>query len=236
MVYIDILGIYGLIREIDGILIMVKDERVPIILNYAFGKEVLDVGCANHISTKEQAEDWLHRKICKVAGSVTGLDNNEVEVKKLENKYNVICGDAQTIDLKRKFDCVVAGELIEHLENPGLFLRNMLKHLKLNGYLVLTTPNPFYLHTLLNVLKKKPACENGEHTCWFCDTTITHLLKMAGFDNIRICFTNRSRRFIGRLPSIILNKRFSSNILVIAQRKKQSNNNYNTISNDNRIT
>ena len=39
------------------------------------------------------------------------------------------------------FDCVIAQEIIEHLENPWLFMRKIKRVLKLNGNLILTTPN-----------------------------------------------------------------------------------------------
>ena len=197
---------------------MVTDERIPIILKYVKGKEVLDVGCIDHSATNEKKESWLHNKIRKEAKSVVGLDNNEKEIKKLQNKYDFICGDAQTIDLKRKFDCIVAGELIEHLENPGIFLKNMLRHLNPHGYIILTTPNPFYALNLIKLLSKKSACENSEHTCWFCDDTLSQLLKRVGFDKMKFHFTSRSKRFfgIGRLPAKIINKKFASHILVIA--------------------
>jgi len=57
-------------------------------------------------------------------------------------------------DLERKFDIIVAGELIEHLENRGVFLENVKKHLKDNGIFFLTTPNPtsfrFFVYGLIN--------------------------------------------------------------------------------------
>jgi len=200
---------------------MEKDERVPIILKYVKDKDVLDVGCIDHTATQEKRENWLHNKIREKAKSVMGLDNNKKEVKKLQNRYDLIYGDAQTIDLKCKFDCIVAGELIEHLENPGIFLKNMLRHLRSGGYMILTTPNPFYPKNFIKLLNNKSACENSEHTCWFCDDTISQLLRRVGFDNINIYFTNRSKRFfgIGRLPSKIINKKFSSHILIIAYKQ-----------------
>ena len=40
-------------------------------------------------------------------------------------------------------DGIFAGELIEHLENPGLFLSECKRVLKRNGVIIITTPNPF---------------------------------------------------------------------------------------------
>lgn len=44
-------------------------------------------------------------------------------------------------ELHQKFDCVVALEIIEHLENPRHLLRQCFKALRPGGLLILSTPN-----------------------------------------------------------------------------------------------
>ncbi len=44
-------------------------------------------------------------------------------------------------DFKGKFDCVVAGEIIEHLVHTDCFLCNVKRSLRKGGYFVLTFPN-----------------------------------------------------------------------------------------------
>ncbi len=48
------------------------------------------------------------------------------------------------------FDCIIALEIIEHLENPFFFLRNIRECLNKNGHVILSTPNVenFYSRTL----------------------------------------------------------------------------------------
>ncbi|MGH9822090.1 MAG: class I SAM-dependent methyltransferase [Blastocatellia bacterium] len=43
--------------------------------------------------------------------------------------------------LQKRFDLVVAIEIIEHLANPRHFIRNCLAALKKDGYLLITSPN-----------------------------------------------------------------------------------------------
>ena len=70
------------------------------------------------------------------------MDYEADEIEKLKAAgYNVVSADATHFDLQQKFDAIVAGELIEHLSNPGLFLDCSSRHLQNNGLLILTTPN-----------------------------------------------------------------------------------------------
>ena len=138
-------------------------DRGEIIEQYVVGKKVLDAGCAELMGTttdKGKTERWIHKRIRKLAKEVVGVDINKTEVEALRAQgYNVICGDVEQVDIGRKFDVIVAGELIEHLSNPGLFLNNMRRHLKDDGVLILTTPNRFHLYIFLKafVTGKQPS-------------------------------------------------------------------------------
>ena len=100
-----------------------------------------------------------------------GLDLEEVEVKMLRDKgYNVIHGDATSTDIGRQFNAIVAGEIIEHIDNLGLFLKNMRKHLTSDGFLVISTPNvfspfifwnPYLVHLIRDGI---PSMSNGTAT------------------------------------------------------------------------
>lgn len=196
---------------------MERDERFRVILGLVKDKNVLDVGCIDYMAKMQYTDDWLHKKIGTQAKSVIGLDVAEEEVKKLKKSYNIICGDAQTISLEKQFDCIVVGELIEHLENPGLFLKNMLKHLNPGGNIIITTPNPFYPKRIIEILFLKKQDVNPQHTCWYCDITLSQLLNRIGFKKIEVHYTNSSKALggIGRLPSKLFRKRFSTHILVV---------------------
>jgi len=109
---------------------------------------------------------------------------NEKEIEKLRSLgYDGLhAASAETFTLPHKFDTIVAGELIEHLSNPGLFLERAKKHLTEGGRLVLTTPYPFsLLYTLYALFKFPKTCQNPEHTCWFCPRTIGELARRSGF-------------------------------------------------------
>jgi SAM-dependent methyltransferase len=93
-----------------------------------------------------------------------------------EKGYKVIVGNAENFNLDRKFDVVVAGELIEHLGNVSNFIECAKAHLNPNGVLLLSTPNPWHWRFIVKGLFSCNVKPNPEHTCWFCLPTIKQLL------------------------------------------------------------
>ena len=139
---------------------------------------MLDVGCTGHV-VEIDSPVWLHRRLREVFPSVAGIDISaeNVDLLRRHGYGDVHVQSAESFELREKFDTIVAGELIEHLANPGLFLRQARAHLKPGGRLVLTTPNPFALLFIFYALSKFPkTCENLQHTCWFCPQTMRELV------------------------------------------------------------
>ncbi|MGE4421839.1 MAG: class I SAM-dependent methyltransferase [Pseudodesulfovibrio sp.] len=72
-----------------------------------------------------------------------------------QNYRHFVEGDCQIINSffePSSFDTIIAGELIEHLENPASFLRGCLSILKDSGKLLITTPNPYHWSTVVGNL------------------------------------------------------------------------------------
>jgi SAM-dependent methyltransferase len=113
--------------------------RLGKMAKYTFGN-VLDVGCS-HISNP-----YLKHAV--------GFDI--VQPRELPQNYSrFVQGDAENLDRffpEESFDSIIAGELIEHLENPYAFLRGCKKVLKPSGLLILSTPTPFYWKTIIGDL------------------------------------------------------------------------------------
>ena len=73
-----------------------------------------------------------------------GLDYSKKEVVEARrNGFDVEQSNFEEgIKLKsNQFDIAYAGELIEHLYNPDIFLEEMYRIIKHNGYLIISTPN-----------------------------------------------------------------------------------------------
>ncbi len=81
----------------------------------------------------------------------TGLDISETSIKmtkdiinffcpEIKNKYNMICEDFLNSDLKDKsFDAVIMGEVLEHVEKPDAFMREIRRIAKDDAYVFVTT-------------------------------------------------------------------------------------------------
>lgn len=95
---------------------------------------------------------------------------------------NVYVANAETLSRGALSDTIVAGEVIEHLTNPGFFLLQARNHLAPGGRLVMSTPSPFsFLYSLYGHFTYPKACQNPERTYWFCIATITELSNRLGF-------------------------------------------------------
>lgn len=204
---------------------MIKPKRCnasvqDLIAGLVRGKKVLDVGCVDHSAEQAGSESWLHGHLVRSATSVLGIDIIQKEVEKLRQRgYNVICGDATNIELSDRFDVITAGEILEHLDNPGRFLQNMRRHLKDDGILVLTTPNAFFgLHFLESLFASPYRRWNPEHVAWYCYFTLENLLKRNGMRVSQCYYICRSRniRKLLRLFGLGCPSFLASTLLVIA--------------------
>lgn len=202
-------------------------ERIQdVISELVRGKVVLDVGCVQHSADNQDSDTWLHRYLVRSAASVLGVDIIQTEVARLSDRgYKVICADAVSLDLDEAFDVITAGEIIEHLDEPGAFLRNMEKHLRDEGMLVLTTPNVFFgVHFIESLVMSPYRRWNPEHVAWYCYFTLENLLTRNGFYMDRCVYFTRSRKLRMALRWLRLGcgSFFASTLLVIARKRPPS--------------
>ena len=156
--------------------------RTDQILPWIQGPSVLDVGCVGVGVTGRP--DWLHRRLHEQGWNVTGLELSAAAVERARalGYDRILVGNAEDFTLADRFDTIVAGELLEHLANPGRFFDRCRTHLVPGGRVVLTTPYPFGLAFVLYAGWKFPkTCSNSEHVAWFCPATLRALGERAGF-------------------------------------------------------
>jgi len=112
------------------------DYRTDKVKEFLKGKEVLDMGCGSGYSTKEYV---------KVAKSIIGIDISEDAIEYAKYHYPEINAeqmDMRTMNFERKFDVVVATEVLEHAtkEDGIKTLERVMKFLKPDGMFVGTIP------------------------------------------------------------------------------------------------
>lgn len=79
---------------------------------------------------------WFQKKF--PSAKITILNYSK---KETSSYHDVIISNAQSFSVKKQYDLIFAGEVLEHLINPDGLLASCLFALKPNGFLIITTPN-----------------------------------------------------------------------------------------------
>ena len=165
-------------------------DRFDVIGKHVATGAVLDLGCVDSRPARESSAhrvehkpNLLLRRIFDLNKDTLGIDIDAEGVEVLRGMgYQVQCANVETMDLGQQFDTIVAGEIIEHLENPGLFLRNMRRHIKPEGILIISTPNPFYQGQTWKIWRYGRPMVHEDHTNWQDPSTLRQLLTRTGFE------------------------------------------------------
>lgn len=146
---------------------------------------VLDIGFSGQ-GIQEGNEEWPHSLLKKYAAEVYGVDLELGDKYADNSQYQA--ASAETFSFPVTFDLIFAGDLIEHLSNPGLFLENCKKHLAPGGRLLITTPSAFNLFNLTEKFTKQEPTVNADHTCYFNSKTLKRLLEKNGMEAVEVSF------------------------------------------------
>jgi 2-polyprenyl-3-methyl-5-hydroxy-6-metoxy-1,4-benzoquinol methylase len=207
----------GIIQQ-GVILSMVYTNKRDWILGFVHNKKVLDLGCLDNSLVNIQTDKWLHGAIVKCARSVMGIDIQQKAINSPKQLgFEVIFADVEHLDLNDTFEIIVAGDLIEHLSNPGIFIDRVSEHLASDGIFLITTPNPSSLIRFFQLLFLGRMDVNLQHTCWFTPEVIAELSRRGHLQVIDVvyiddeniynnqCFPSRS---IFVWPALIINYLF----------------------------
>ena len=96
------------------------------------GKDVLDVACGTGVLIP----DYLKRDVA----SVTGIDISPKMAQIAKAKFpqpevTILCGDVETTDLGRQFDCIVVYNAFPHFPDPERLIQTLSGLLKPGGTL-----------------------------------------------------------------------------------------------------
>jgi len=110
-----------------------------------------------------------------------------------------ILGDMIPEIKSKKWDYVVFGELIEHLDNPVDFLGKFRTSYGNNvDRFIITVPSIYCKAQITNMLRYKEVI-NSDHRFWFTPYTISRVLVAAGYYPEKISYANLQSLSTGEL-------------------------------------
>jgi SAM-dependent methyltransferase len=200
-------------------------RRTPFVTERCRDRVVLDLGCRDETALmKTDTPHWLHGEIVKVAKRVVGVDYSEQvppEGIATGPSSRIERGDVTRLEEVVRnvdFEVIVAGELLEHLQDPLAFLCQ-LRRLYPGRELVLTTPNATSLSNVLLALASRES-NHHDHLQIFSIKTLNTLCLRAGFQDWEIIpyhvyFTEMLLRSTGLRRLFV---RTSENLVNLAER------------------
>lgn len=163
-------------------------DRTEYILAACRGKRVLHLGCADSPYTLDKLRSGrlLHTRLLDVSLDLWGLDTDKDAIQVLldHGMANVFGGRTEDDHLDVPtgyFDLVLAGEIIEHVDNPGLFLQSLKRFLSKDGSVIVTTPNAYCLYRILIYFFRGRDNVHPDHNFWFSRQVLTTLLHKQGY-------------------------------------------------------
>ena len=136
--------------------------------------KILDFGCGNggFLNLLEK-------------GNKFGVELNKEMIKILEKEKFSVRNDINKFE--EKFDLICMFHVLEHLDRPIEILKNIRKRMKENSTLIVEVPHAN------DALIKRYTCEKfkqftfwSEHLILYTKETLEKILKLAGFENIKI--------------------------------------------------
>jgi peptidoglycan-N-acetylglucosamine deacetylase len=163
-------------------------DRVRQLTAMARGRRVVHVGFVDHGYQRVQhgAGTWLHGHLAVVASDLVGVDVDEAGVAAaVAAGHRALVADCRDPGAVHALglepaELVIAGEVIEHLDDPGSFLDGLHGLVAPDGRLVITTPNAY---GLLNVAASVARVEvnHPDHVVMFTWRTLTALAARHGW-------------------------------------------------------
>lgn len=195
-----------------------EDKRVTNRLDYlekiTKNKTVIHVGCVDHLPLIEQKiknNTWLHERFVRSSSKCLGIDINKEGLSYLQNKLgykdvlhmDILADEIPPEIQEHHWDYMVMGEILEHVDNPVLFLTELRKKFSLSvNCLILTVPNAFRHNNFVYSFKNIEFI-NSDHRFWFTPYTLAKNCSIAGFsvEKYYLCqgFQLPKRKFLTKL-------------------------------------
>ncbi len=160
----------------------VRDDLIPFIPPQA--KRILEVGCAGGMTGKALKERGFEE--------IVGIEMNEEVAKSGKCYYDkLIIGDVEEVSLpfeKEYFDCILYGDVLEHLVDPWQVLKKHHAFLKKGGMIICSIPNIRHYRIIKKLLfggkweYRGDGIMDKNHLRFFTLDSIRGMLTEAGFE------------------------------------------------------
>lgn len=174
-------------------------KRLDVIRDACRGKSVLHLGCTNYPYTEDAIRDemLLHFELEKIAGELYGFDFDQAGLDILashgtQNLFRADLEKLEDVPLDKKFDVIIAGEMIEHLNNPGLFLEGIRRFMGPDTVLLITTINAYCgMRFFIYGLRGRGGFSepvHPDHVAYYSYSTLNVLIKRYGLNVDKFMF------------------------------------------------
>jgi hypothetical protein len=166
-------------------------RRVALVEQLMAGKKVIHFGCVDHlplIEQRRQTGSWLHEILAKTCNALVGVDINEEGIQYMRDagfetyNSNVVTENPPAQIVSKKWDYIVAGEVLEHIDDPVMFLKAIReKYGSCTDRILITVPNAFS-YTNFRFALRNIEMINSDHRFWFTPFTLTKVAAQAGIE------------------------------------------------------
>lgn len=166
-------------------------RRVDLVAKLVSGKRVVHFGCVDHLPLLEHRRktgNWLHEILTDSCTDLVGVDINEAGIKYMMDagfetyNSNVVTERPPSEIVSRKWDYIVAGEVLEHIDDPVMFLKAIReKYGTCTERIIVTVPNALN-YTNFRFALRNVEMINSDHRFWFTPFTLAKVAMQAGIE------------------------------------------------------
>ena len=148
-------------------------------------KRVLHVGCTDWPLTADRVKtgQLLHAQLCEATTRCVGVDLDSEGIQQLRSlmdghEFHVLNAEnlgAASELAGTRWDYIVAGDVVEHMNNPGLFFQSASKLLADDGTLIVTVPSAFSAKRFFWMLLTGSEQVHPDHTAYFSESTLARI-------------------------------------------------------------
>jgi len=154
-------------------------------LNPKENESILDVGCGSGFFAREAAK--RHAKVVALDMSENMLKVAKEFAKRENLNIKFVIGDAKNLHFKdSSFDKLIAVDLIEHLTNPEIFIKEIGRVIKSGGKVVLAWPHSKSLYRVKYYFEKYILQREMPFTTWLSASLVEKWLKNSNFKVKRV--------------------------------------------------